>query len=113
MFDGDKGTFNAGAIYNGEMDDAVRRVTDILVFPGFGSFPILAAERFTLDDYLVVNVAASYKVSPGVELYGRLENAFNEDYQEVFGFETADTAAYVGVRLTGVVEETRPWSEGR
>ena len=107
-FDGDKGNVSVGAMYNGRMDDPVRRVTDI----AFG-FPTLVAERFTLDDYLVVNLAASYKVLPGVELYGRLENAFNEDYQEIFGFETAGVAAYAGVRLSLEVEETRPWSEGR
>ena len=61
----------------------------------------------------MVNAAATYEVAKGVALFGRVENAFNEDYQEVFGFETADTAAYIGVRLTGVVEESRPWSEGR
>lgn len=108
VFADGKGTFNIGAIYNGEMDDPVRRVTGF-----FFGFPTLVAERFTLDDYVVVNVAASYEVAQGVELYGRVENAFDEDYQEVFGFETAGAAAYVGLRLTGVVEETRAWAEGR
>ena len=105
-FDGGKGNLNIGALQR--RDGRCAAATGL-----FFGFPILTAERFTLDDYLVVNVAASYKVMPGVELYGRVENAFNEDYQEVFGFETADVAGYVGVKLTGVVEESRAWSEGR
>jgi vitamin B12 transporter len=109
VFDGGKGTLNVGAIYNGEMDDPVRRVTGFFLF----GVPILVAERFTLDDYLVVNVAASYEIAKGVELYGRVENAFDEDYQEVFGFETAGVAAYGGVRFRLVEEQTRAWSQGR
>jgi vitamin B12 transporter len=50
---------------------------------------------------------------PGVELYGRVENALNEDYQQVFGYETADIAAYAGFRFTYVEEATRAWAEGR
>ncbi len=111
-FGGGKGNLSVGAIYNGEMDDPVRR-TILVTIPGCCTFLGASPERFTLDEYWVVNVAASYEIMKGVELYGRVENAFNEDYQEVFGFETADVAGYVGVRLTGVVEESRAWSEGR
>jgi vitamin B12 transporter len=66
-----------------------------------------------LDSYLLLNVAASYQLSPGVELFGRVENALNEDYQDVFGFETAGIAAYAGLRFTYVEEATRAWAEGR
>lgn len=70
------------ATYNGEMDDDV-----------FGT-------RVTLDDYWLVSAAASYKLNPGVEIYGRVENLFDEDYEEVFGFETAGIAAYAGLKWT-------------
>jgi vitamin B12 transporter len=46
-----------------------------------------------------VRLAGSYEVSPGLELFGRVENLLNQDYQEVFGYETAGVAAYAGVRL--------------
>ena len=99
-FDHGRGNVTLSALYNGEMND---EAIDVFFTP----------IRVTLDDYWVVNAAASYEVAKGVELYGRVENVFDEDYQEVFGFETAGAAAYVGVRLTAEVEETRPWSEGR
>ena len=98
-FDNERANFNVAAIYNGDMDDLAFSFFDTVVT--------------TLDDYWLVNVAASYKLSPGVELYGRVENALNEDYQEVFGFETADIAAYAGLRFTYVEEATRAWAEGR
>jgi vitamin B12 transporter len=54
-----------------------------------------------LDPYWVVNAAVSYKLQPGVELFGRVENLFDERYQEVFGFEAAaPVAAFAGVKLT-------------
>lgn len=94
-FDQGRGTLNVSAIYNGEMDDIARRVTGF----SFG-FPILVPERTSLDSYWLVNVAASYKLKPGLELFGRVENAFNEQYQEVYGFQTAGAAAYAGLRFT-------------
>ena len=43
---------------------------------------------------------ARYKLQPGVEVFGRIENVFDADYQEVYGFETAGIAAYAGLKLT-------------
>lgn len=81
-FDEGRGMVRLAATYNGEMDDDV-----------FGT-------RVTLDDYWLVSAAASYKLNPGVEIYGRVENLFDEDYEEVFGFETAGIAAYAGLKWT-------------
>ncbi len=99
VFANGAGNVNLAAIYNGEMPDK-----------NFATFP---ASFVTLEDYWLVNAAASYKVMPGVELYGRVENLLNQDYEEVFGFATADVAAYVGVRLTYEEAATRAWAEGR
>ena len=51
-------------------------------------------QRVTLDAYWLVNAAASYKLQPGVEMFGRVENLLDQHYQEVFGFEAAPIAAY-------------------
>jgi vitamin B12 transporter len=98
-FDSERANINLAAIYNGDMDDLAFSFTDTVVT--------------TLDEYWLVNVAASYKLSPGVEIYGRVENLLNEDYQEIFGYETADIAVYAGLRFTYVEEATRAWAEGR
>ncbi|HEY8521509.1 MAG TPA: TonB-dependent receptor [Gammaproteobacteria bacterium] len=52
-----------------------------------------------LDDYGVLDVSVAYDVSRTLELYGRLENATDERYQEVIGYNTAGRSAYAGVRL--------------
>jgi vitamin B12 transporter len=88
-FAGDRGTANLAVIYNGTMNDLAFEQ----VFP-FGQ------QRVLLDSYWVVRAAVSYKVQPGVEVFGRVENLFDERYQEVFGFEAAPIAAFAGIKLT-------------
>ena len=53
-----------------------------------------------LDDYSVIDVTASYALSEALQVYGRLENLGDEDYQEVFGYNTSGRAGYIGVRLS-------------
>ncbi|NKB35141.1 MAG: TonB-dependent receptor [Pseudomonadales bacterium] len=52
-----------------------------------------------LDDFEVLDISASYRVSTNVELFARLENAFDEDYQEILDFIAPDRASYIGIRL--------------
>lgn len=87
-FDGSRGLVTIAAIYNGDMTDTAFR------WPTF--IPVVT----TLDSYWLVNATASYKVLPNVELYGRVENALNARYEEVYGFNTGGIAAYAGVKFT-------------
>ncbi|KUO66033.1 MAG: hypothetical protein APF80_07080 [Alphaproteobacteria bacterium BRH_c36] len=82
-----RGLVNLGLVYNGKMDD--------LAFNAF----TFARSQVTLKDYTVVNLSAHYDVTEDVRLFGRVENLLNEDFQQVFGFETAPVAAYGGVRI--------------
>ncbi len=50
-----------------------------------------------LDDYTVVNIAAAYQVNEHITVSGRIENAFDKDYEEVSGYNTDSATAYVGV----------------
>lgn len=52
-----------------------------------------------LDDYEVLDLSMAYAFAAGLELYARVENASDERYQEVIGFNTAGRAGYAGVRL--------------
>lgn len=52
-----------------------------------------------LDNFGVLDLSASYRVSDLLEVYGRLENALDENYQEIYDYYTPGRAAYVGVRL--------------
>ena len=54
--------------------------------------------RVTLDDFVLVNLAADWKLSDALSAYGRIENLLDTDYQEVFGFRTPGRAAYAGLR---------------
>ncbi len=79
-----KGNLNLGVNYNGEAKDYRFAAT---------------REDVTLDDYVLVSLAGSYKVQPNVELFGRVENLLDADYEEVYGFNTAGVAAYAGVKV--------------
>jgi len=52
-----------------------------------------------LHGFVLLNVAASFKVHENVEIYGRIENILNQKYQEVFSFGTPGIAAFGGVRV--------------
>lgn len=82
-----KGRLGVGVTYNGEMQDI-----------GFDAFTF-AQRRVLLDAFTVVNLNASYEVASDVQLFGRVENAFDADYEETFGFNTAGVAAYAGMKI--------------
>jgi vitamin B12 transporter len=39
-------------------------------------------------------------MTPEMEFFARVDNLFDQDYQQVFGFQSAGIAAYAGVRMT-------------
>ena len=63
------------------------------------SFATFPAQRVRLESYQLVRAAATFKVTPKVELSLRLENLLDEDYEEVLGYQTPGRAAYLGVQL--------------
>ena len=96
-FMGGRGTATIGAIYNGRQEDIAFRM------PFF--FP---TERVPLDAYWLLNATASYKITPAVEVFGRVENLLDRHYQEVYGYDAPPIAAYAGLKLTlGGVEDPR------
>ena len=51
-----------------------------------------------LDDYLLVNLNGRVKLASNIELFGRVENLFNERYEQVFSFNSPGRSAYAGIR---------------
>jgi vitamin B12 transporter len=49
--------------------------------------------------YTLVNLNATYDISKALQLFGRVENLFDDNYQEVFAFATSGRAAYGGMRV--------------
>ncbi len=54
----------------------------------------------TLDDYTVVNLAASHQITPNLKGFVRVDNLFDEDYEEVSGYGTAGISGYAGIQLS-------------
>ncbi|MGE4062545.1 MAG: TonB-dependent receptor plug domain-containing protein [Rhodospirillaceae bacterium] len=72
--------------YNGPM-------TDVVFVP---SIPSGVAR---LDDFTLVTVSGSYEVTEKIEVFARIENALDQEYQEVYTYGTVGIGAYAGVRL--------------
>jgi vitamin B12 transporter len=51
-----------------------------------------------LPGYEVLDVSVRYQATDAIEVYARLENAFDEDYQDIATFNTAGASAYAGFR---------------
>ncbi|MEW6501129.1 MAG: TonB-dependent receptor [Thermodesulfobacteriota bacterium] len=54
---------------------------------------------YTLDSYTVVNVAGSYALTPHLDLYGRIDNLFDEKYEEAWSYATPGLSAYGGAKF--------------
>jgi len=52
-----------------------------------------------LDAWTRVDVTGSYDVSEKIELFGRIENLFGEEYQQILGYGTPDLSGSIGIRL--------------
>lgn len=48
--------------------------------------------------YAVFRVAASYDITENLQIFGRVENLFDNDYQEVYGYETFGRSFYGGIK---------------
>ena len=53
----------------------------------------------TLDGWTRVDLTGSYDLTDKIELYGRVENLFDEDYQQILGYGTPGLSGSVGIRL--------------
>lgn len=58
------------------------------------------ADRVGLDDFVTFDATVAYAFTPDVEMYLRLENLLDEEYQTIPGYGASDRAVYVGLRAT-------------
>lgn len=70
----------------------LRYVADNMDSQYWGSY---ATEK--LPDYALVNVSASYDLTESVRLTGRVNNLFDKDYRETWGYATEGRTAWVGL----------------
>ncbi len=52
------------------------------------------------DGYIVINLAAQYVIDSNWEVWGRIDNLFDENYEEIYSYQTSGLAGYGGVRYS-------------
>ena len=62
-------------------------------------FDLFPAPTVTLGDYVLASANVAYRILPQLELYARVENGFDADYQDVVGYNTAGRTVYAGLRV--------------
>ena len=82
-----RGSLNLAVIRTGSQED--------FYFPPFPPFQ----ERVTLSAFTLLELSGQYRINNRLTLTGRIENALDEDYEQVFGFESPGAAAYFGFRF--------------
>ena len=50
--------------------------------------------------YTLLNWSASYDIHPNLQLFGRIDNLLNKQYEEVYGYGTSGVAGYGGVKVS-------------
>ncbi|WP_308911582.1 TonB-dependent receptor plug domain-containing protein [Pseudokordiimonas caeni] len=80
-------TLTASAAYTGEALDTF-----------FPPWP-LASETLTLKSYVLARVTGAYRINDHVSVTARVENVFDEKYENIVGFATPGAAAYAGLRI--------------
>ncbi|MDD4915007.1 MAG: TonB-dependent receptor [Methylococcales bacterium] len=54
----------------------------------------------TVMGYTLLNWSASYDIHPNLQLFGRIDNLLNKQYEEVYGYGTSGVAGYGGVKVS-------------
>lgn len=80
-------------------DDVGVHAENILIGKRYDIDPTNYA-RISRGSYFVSNLAASWNVNRHWELFGRVENLFDRDYEEPAGFEQPGRGVYVGVKAS-------------
>lgn len=52
-----------------------------------------------VEGYVVVDLRAAMPITDNIEVYGRIENLFDEEYETIFRYGTPGQSAFAGVRL--------------
>ena len=87
---GQRGNLELGLVYNGRMLD-----TDFRDYFADG----YTSKATPLGAYLIARLAASWRLEPGVVLFGRIENLFDTRYQEAISYGAPGLAAYGGLTV--------------
>jgi vitamin B12 transporter len=62
--------------------------------------PSTFTRRVKLDGYTLVNLAASYDLTKNFQIFGRVENLLDKEYEEVKGYGTPGISFFGGIKLS-------------
>jgi vitamin B12 transporter len=90
-----------GQVFNGEVTYAwpIGLTTTVAVLDVSRNFDN-PSNTVVVDGYTVVDFRASYALRNDLELFGRIENAFDEEYETIARYGTPGRGVFVGVRQT-------------
>jgi vitamin B12 transporter len=57
-----------------------------------------SAIRVKTPGYVLTNLAASYNLTKNIQIFGRIDNLFNKNYEEVIGYGTPGASAFIGIK---------------
>ena len=55
--------------------------------------------RIEMDDYQVVDLSARYAVNKHLSVFARIENLFDEEYQDLSAYYTKGQSPYLGIKF--------------
>jgi len=67
-----------------------------IFFPPFPN----PSEIVTLDSFWLVDLTSTYDLTETVDVFIRMNNLLDEDYEQVYGFATPGRSTYIGVRAS-------------
>jgi vitamin B12 transporter len=82
----EKGNINFDLIWVGKRADI-----------DYSSYP---ASRVDTPEYALANLAASYRLTKHFQIFGRVNNLLNRDYEEVVGYGTPGVSAFGGIKMS-------------
>ncbi len=77
-------SLHAGLRYNGATDDY--------------NFTAVGPPRVSLKAYTLVQLGGELRVTPGLQVFGRVENLLGERYEDVYTYRTQGRGFFVGLR---------------
>lgn len=83
---GEKGDINFNLAYVGNRSDI-----------DYSSYP---AAQVKLPGHVIANLAASYNLTKSFQIFGRVDNLFNNDYEEIIGYGTPNASAFGGIKVS-------------
>lgn len=65
-----------------------------IFFPPFPALP----EIVTLQSYWILDLTAQYQLTPSFGIFAKGTNLLDQDYEQVYGYQTLGRAGYLGIR---------------